>query len=354
MGNAKALISVYLIPAGGEVNYTPNPVTSRTTEAAYSMSLGVLSSRILRVAIIAATLTLQSCTQPAAKVSPPPPPPPKPEKVTKEVEILVSEDVPAYSDVAKALARKLGKRSHIRYLGANPVENMKMLSAVGSDENRQFVSIGLSASLAAKTLENRQVVFCQVFNYQDYNLLTPMHKGVSMVPSMHRIFATWKALAPRISDIGVISGPGLDDMMQMAKATAHKYGIRLHHRVVNSDKEYRYIYKEMADTVQGYWLIPDNRVLSGNILRDVLTFSVRNNKPAAVFSEELLDFGGLFSATSDPEDIAQEVLLRLDRAQDTEEVPGPDIVFLDKSVLRINAMMAHRLNLRVPPQYRTY
>ncbi|MEO8332923.1 MAG: ABC transporter substrate binding protein [Gallionella sp.] len=271
-----------------------------------------------------------------------------------QVVILVSEDIPAYSEVAKALAKRLGQRGSVRYLSESQVENIKMLSEYKNDEHKQFVSIGLNASAAAKSLTNRQVVFCQVFNYQDYGLLSAKHKGVSMMPSMSKTFSTWRALAPNTTDIGVISGPGFEDMIQTAKATAKSFGIILHHEMVNSDKEFQYAYKQMAGKVQGYWLLPDNRVLSGNILRDVMTFSVHNSKQVAVFSEELLNLGGLFSTISDDQDIAQQVLNRLEQAQNKETIPGPDIVYLDDMNLRINSVMAQRFDLTIPEQYRKY
>jgi len=306
-----------------------------------------------RLMIVTVALLLQSCAQPKPKELPVAiAPPPKPAQM--EVVILVSENIPAYNKVAKALAKQLGTRGSIRYLGSSPFENIKTLAAYKDDEHKQFVSIGLNASVAAKTLADRQVVFCQVFNYQDSELLTGKHKGVSMMPSMPKTFGAWRALAPDITDIGVISGPGLEDMMQTARAAARSYGITLHHEVVNSDKEYQYAYKEMADKVQGYWLLPDNRVLSGNILNDVMTFSVRNSKLVEVFSEELLDLGGIFSSASEPQDIAQQVLDRLEQAQHKETIPGPDIVYLDKATLRINAVMAQRLSLEIPQQYKKY
>ncbi len=310
-----------------------------------------------RLVIFAAALLLQSCA-PLKREEPPAPPPPvvkaEPKRSTMEVVILVSEDTPAYSKVAKALARQLGQRSSIRYLGGSQLENIKMLEAYKNDERKQFVSIGLSASVAAKSLNNRQVIFCQVFNYQDYGLLSPKHKGVSMIPSMSKTFATWRALAPDTTDVGVISGPGFESLIQVASAAAKGQGITLHYEVVNSDKEYQYAYKQMADQVQGYWLLPDNRVLSENVLRDVMTFSVRNSKQVVVFNDELLNLGGLFSVTSDYRNIVQQVLDRLDRAQGKEDVPGPDIVYLDRAILRINPVMAQRLNLEIPEHYKKY
>ncbi len=279
---------------------------------------------------------------------------PVPRPVGKDVVILVSENAPAYSNVAKALARQLGRRGSILYLNGSQMENIRSLAVYKNEEHKQFVSIGLNAALAAKTLTNRQVVFCQVFNYQDYGLLSDRHKGVSMLPSLAETFSTWRALAPHTTDIGIITGPGFDELIQTARAAAKVYGFTLHHEAVSSDKGFQYAYKKMSKQVQGYWLIPDNRVLSGNILRDVMTFSIRNSKQVAVFSEELLNLGGLFSVTSDPQNIAHQVLYRLDQAQNVDTLPGSDIVYLDKSLLHINAVMVQRLNLNVPALYRKY
>ncbi len=313
----------------------------------------LMHSRVFLIVLV--LLALHGCAQPVQKeVAAPETPAPAPVKPAMQVVVLVSEDTPAYSDVANALARQLGKRGSIRYLSGHQVDDLKMVGAYSNDEHKQIVSIGLNASVAAKRLGNRQVVFCQVFNYQDYALLSTRHKGVSMTPSLRKTFITWRALSPRITDIGVISGPGFDDLMQTAKAEARNHGINLHHVVVNSDKEYLYAHKQMAGKVQGYWLLPDNRVLSGLVLRDVMTFSVRNSKQVAVFNDELLKLGGLFSVTTDPQDIAQQVLERLEQAQNADAMPGPDIVYPDKFNLRINAVMAQRLDLAIPGVLKKY
>ncbi len=301
---------------------------------------------------IAAAIILQGCATRAP--APPTAPVEKPAPVKAappNVAILVSENVPAYSLVATALSRELGRRATIRYMRANPADNAKFVAGYKSSEHTQFVSIGLSASLAARQLAEQQVVFCQVFNYQNYDLVTDTHKGVSVLPSLAKTFAVWHELAPDTTDVGVISGPGLDDMIQAARAAAKANGITLHYEIVKSDKEYQFAYKQMADAVQGYWLLPDNRVLSESVLRDVMTFSVRNSKQVAVFSDELLSLGGLFSTASDYEDIAQRVLERLNAARNEDTMPGPDIIYPDKVVLRVNTVMARRLNLKVPEMY---
>lgn len=312
-----------------------------------------------RAIVILTILTLQGCAQPQGAPAIPEPD----QKATSpviaakktssmQVAILASENIPAYSNVAMALAKQLGRRGNIYYLSDSQLENLKTIAKFKNEDRIQVVSIGLNASIAAKALTNRQVVFCQVFNHQDYSLITPMHKGVSMLPSLPKTFNAWRALSPATTDIGIISGPGFDDLIQTAKAAAKAYGFTLHHITVSSDKEYQYAYKNLSKKVQGYWLLPDNRVLSENILRDIMTFSVRNSKQVAVFSDELLKLGGLFSIGSDYQDIARHVFDRLEQALSAEAIPGPDIVYLEKLNLRINPAMAKNLGLKIPAQYR--
>ncbi len=313
-----------------------------------------------RVIAILASLPLHGCAQPPqSDVTIPEPKEAAPVHVAKkilppQVVILVSEDIPAYSGVANALSKLLGKRATVQYLSTSQLANIKTVSVLKDEEHTQIVSIGLNAAIAAKTLTNKQVVFCQVYNYQDYALLSPKHKGVSMMPSFGKTFSTWRMLSQNAIDIGVISGPGFDEVMQTAKIAARFQGFRLHHETVNSDKEYQYAYKKMSKTVQGYWLLPDNRVLSENILRDIMTYSVRNSKQVAVFSEELLKLGGLFSVQSNYRDIAQQVLDRLEQAQLKDTIPGQDIVYLEQLELRINSVMAKHLDIAIPKQYRKY
>lgn len=271
-----------------------------------------------------------------------------------QVEILVSEDIPAYAEVAKELVKLLGKRSSINYLTPQRVSNLKIINKLNNKEHTQFVSIGLNAAIASKSLNNRQLIFCQVFNYQDYALITSRHKGVSMLPSLHQTFSTWRGLSPKTTDIGVISGPGMNDVLASAKIAAKHYGITLHHETVKSDKEFQYAYKKMSTRVQGYWLLPDNRVLSKNTLHDIMNFSVRNSKQVAVFSEELLKLGGLISMSSDHHDIARQVYERLEQAQTKEAIPGSDIVYPEKLNLRVNSVMAANLGLEIPAQYRKF
>lgn len=262
--------------------------------------------------------------------------------------ILVSQPIAPYTEVARRLKQRLGERATVYNL--QEVQNGDYHAG---DVPLQLVTIGLDATRITEHLHHQQV-FCQVFNYTGSGLTGPHSKGVSMIPASGKIFEAWKALSPELRDVAVISGPGQEALLEPAEKAAGQQGIALHSLTVRSDKEYLYIYKQMAKQVQGYWLIPDNRVLSVETLRDIMNFSVRNGKQVVVFNDELLDLGGLLSASSSYDDITDKVLLRLEQAEGHDEIPGPELLPLDEALLTINEVMARRLNISIPPQYKEY
>ncbi|HEY0720036.1 MAG TPA: ABC transporter substrate binding protein [Gammaproteobacteria bacterium] len=268
--------------------------------------------------------------------------------------ILVSSDIPAYREVANAIATRLGARAKSWYLKGYRELDARTLAEIDQSSRSQVVAVGLDAAIAAKGLEGRQVIFSQVFNYSENHLAAANYKGVAMLPSFEKSFAIWKSISPALKQVAIITGPGLEDYVRLARAAAKAKGITLLHRVVGSDKELLVVSKSVADSVQGYWIWPDNRVLSGIVLREVLTFGARRGKEVAVFNDDLLDLGGLLSFTTNNHDIAAKVIERLERAEHKTQIPGPVIVPLDETVVHINPVMVKRFGLIVPEQYRKY
>lgn len=307
---------------------------------------------------------LISCSLQQQKEEPPVLPvataPEKPRIVPKrpalpiDVAILVSSDIPAYREVADALVGKLGGRARSWYLPGERQANAKVLAEVAQSQRPQVVAIGLDAAIGAKQLTDRQVIFCQVFNYQEHKLPSEAFKGVGMLPSFEKSLEAWKAISPELKTIAVITGPGLAQDVRKATAVAKAKGITLLHRQVTSDKELQVVFKSIANKVDGYWLWPDNRVLSGVVMREVMTFSARNGEQVLVFNDELLALGGLLSVTSDHHDIADKVIQRLEKAQGQSKIPGEVIESLDEAKIRINPVMVKRFDLTVPAQYRKY
>lgn len=293
---------------------------------------------------------------PLPVVTPQPVPTPSPRKVKKRpapppppLLILVSEALPAYQQVADELVKQFPKRSTVVQLSTRRAERKQITALLKKPGYQQYVAIGLAAAKEARAVVDKEdeVIFCQVFNYQDHQLVGPRYKGVGALPGTATMFARWRELSPTLKSVAVISGPGLEAEIEKAISQAAKHGIALQHEVVNTDKELLFAYKQMATSVQGLWLLPDNRVLSGRTIKELMSFSVRNAKQVAVFSDSILRLGGLLSVTTRPEEIAAKVAQRLRKAHEEKGVPGPVLLLLEDGDIQVNAIVARRYN----PEY---
>lgn len=271
-----------------------------------------------------------------------------------KVAVLLSADIPAYQGIATRLKSEMGGRVTVHNLRNTELGAHQAMLAIKSSKVQQVVAVGLHAARAARRLTGQQVVFCQVFNYQDHDLISSTMKGVSLVPSMQQQFVAWRSLDPDLRKVAVITGNNQDQIIAQARATATQYGIHISHHQVTSDKEALYTFKQIAHTVQGLWLLPDNRVLSRRVLRELLTFSIKNGKQVVVFNPQMLKLGALMSVSSSVEDIVRRVLERLAAGEAKPEIPGPEVMPLQSVKININAKVAQGLGLSVPASLRQY
>lgn len=275
-----------------------------------------------------------------------PSPPVTPPAPAPGLIVLLSDGTPAFAGVQREITKKYPRKFATYTLGDEstyPALRKKIESA-----NDVVVAVGLPAAQVARGLSGKKVIFCQVFNYEEAELVTPWMKGVAATAPVSEQFRIWKTLSPRLTRIGVITGKDLQELMEKAQAAARENKIRLDHVEARSDKETLYAYKQFSSKIQGLWLVPDNRVLSGDVIRDIMAYSVREGKQVAVFGQELLSLGGLISAETSSEDIAEQVLTRVRHAQETSSVPGAPVIPLTRTIIKINTVMAKRLNLKIP------
>jgi ABC-type uncharacterized transport system substrate-binding protein len=265
------------------------------------------------------------------------------------IAILISDRSPAFVGVQREIEKRYSQRIENYYLGSGETENSAVQKKIQSSDIPLVVSIGLPAARMARGLSGKRVVFCQVFNYEDTDLVTRWMKGVAAMPPVNEQFRVWKQLSPRLKKVGVITGKNLSGLMEEAQAAARENGLELIHVEARSDKETLYAYKQLVPKIQGLWLVPDNRVLSREVIRDVMAHSVRAGKQVAVFSHQLLALGGLLSAESSYADIAEQVLERVKLMHGNTDVP---VIPLTKATIRINTVMAKRLNLALPKTLR--
>lgn len=270
-------------------------------------------------------------------------------KPSPGIAILLSDRSPDFVGVQREIEKRYSQKIENYFLGHNEAAYSAVQEKIQSSDISQIIAIGLPAAQVARGLSDKRVVFCQVFNYEDMGLVTSWMKGVAATAPVNEQFRVWKQLSPQLKRVGAISGRNLRGLIGEARMAARENGLELIHVEVRSDKEALFAYKQLIPKIQGLWLVPDNRVLSGDVIRDMMARSVREEKQVAVFSHQLLALGGLLSAESSYADIAEQVLERAEQMQNDTDT---SITPLTTATIRINTVMAKRLNLTLPKTLR--
>jgi ABC-type uncharacterized transport system substrate-binding protein len=79
----------------------------------------------------------------------------------------------------------------------------------------------------------------------------------------------------------------------------------------------------MAQNIDGFWLFPDNRILSTRSIQKILQTARRGQIAVAVPNESMLDLGATVSISTEAEDIAETIarIIRKIQIDGLESVP---------------------------------
>jgi ABC-type uncharacterized transport system substrate-binding protein len=252
--------------------------------------------------------------EPTVQVPTPPVAPP--------IAIVLTSSQPAYLDVASELAGYF--ENHTVYdLSNESLPPVAVLRSINDSEASAVVAVGLRAAQSAVSLAERPVVFSQVFNYQQHDLLGENSRGVAAIAPMEAQLSAWKQVSPDLRRIGIIIGEGHDELLQSAQRAADKHAVELDIRIAHSDQETLFLFRRMLAEIDGFWLLPDNRVLSTRVLTEMLEDARRYNVAVAVPSDSMLQIGAGVAISTVAADIAKSIaaVLRRIHAGDMKQVP---------------------------------
>lgn len=244
---------------------------------------------------------------PIAPASSDPPPASTAELPTDKIAIVLSDRTPAFENVATELGRLVD--DHLLYnLSDKSLAPPEVFGRIAELQAKVVIAIGLVATREAILRSSVPVVFCQVFNISASQDTTVPVRGVTSTPPLSEQIAAWKQINPELKVVGAILGPGHESLIAEAQQAAADHDVIFHHRLASSDRETLFTFHRMAPGLDGFWLFPDNRVLSVGILQDMLAYAARHDVDIAVFNHALLDMGATLSATTVDADVAATTL----------------------------------------------
>ena len=241
------------------------------------------------------------------------------------VAVVMSDDTPPYQGIVTQMTKWMEGRDYALYnLDGNLADAEQILSRIADRNTTAIVAVGLRAALLTSQHSSKPVIFCQVFNYEANGLLSDKTKGVASIPPLANQLELWREVNPEMHSVGAILGEGHDDLIQEATKVSAARDIEFHHRRASSDKEALYQFKRLAPAIDGFWLFPDNRILSGPVIGEILSYALRHRVQVTVFTPTLLSHGAYMSAESSDADIALTILSILDQvgADRFDDVPS--------------------------------
>ena len=251
-------------------------------------------------------LAVSACTQ----LQPfDPPPPERPHK--DAVAIVVSSNAPAYLSVARALAGRLD-RDYLRYSLDN-ADAAVIREIIKREDHQEVIAIGRAAARAVQAIGPDRVIYCQVFYDQD--LRQQGFRGVAAIPTFAMQLDHWMRLEPDLKRVGVVVSANSRGLVEELSAAANAYGLDVHHEEVTSDKQALFVYQRLIPDIDGFLFLPDTTVLSPSVIRRMMRYGVKHDISMLVYSPMMFELGGSVLVTSEPTDVAEQIMALLDPVQ---------------------------------------
>ena len=263
----------------------------------------------------------------------------------RDIAVLFN-NAPGYAEVAAELKSLLPERIYrLTMVDVDAEDSDSRLGTLRGKPGLFVVAIGLPAARMARDRLNAPIVFSQVFNYQELFVQGRAIRGVTAMPPLALHARNWKKLDPGLQQIGLIVSSRHADLVREAEDAAAAAGVKIRHELSDSDRETLYVFKRLVPQIDGLWLVPDDRILSPGVLREMLGYAASHGVQVCVFSDTLLGWGALMSASPSSRDIARTVRRVLEHmiAGNADTVPA--LTPLSEVVVRVNERVAGRLGL---------
>ncbi len=265
-------------------------------------------------------------TEPVEIPKPPPLPP---------VAIVLTGGQAAYADVAAELVRHF-EENVVYDLSDKSLPPVSVFRSINDSESTAVLAIGLDAAQSSVSMSDIPVVFSQVFNHQDYDLVNGKSRGVAALAPLSAQLKIWKKIDPTLTRVGLIIGDGHDDLLAEAEVAAAELDLELHVKIANSDQETLYLFRRMVRDIEGFWMFPDNRILSARVLKQMLDEANHLQVPVVVPNEFMLSMGAAISISTVASDIAETIVGIVRRIQAGEIDKVPPITRLSEIQVKTN------------------
>jgi putative tryptophan/tyrosine transport system substrate-binding protein len=271
-----------------------------------------------------------------------------------QVAVITSADVDAYKDALRGFKRVLRHQIVAEYdMEGNLETGKQMLADIQSKIKPDLIlAIGPWAfQVTAAQATNMPVVYAMVLNPS--SLLPAGVKnvtGASMNVPVENTIRLFKQLGPQIRRVGVLSNRAKTGyLVKRAMQVGREQGLEIVDREIRSPKEAIQALDALQDEIHALWILPDEIVLTPEVVQYMVLFSYRKKIPLIGLSERQAQMGALVSLSfASSEDIgrqAAELANSILEGQPPDRLP---FTMARQVKLTVNLKAAEKLGIEIP------
>ena len=271
-----------------------------------------------------------------------------------KVAVIISADVEAYKDALRGFKRVLRHQIVAEYdMEGNLETGKQMLADIQSKIKPDLIlAIGPWASqLTAAQGTTIPVVYAMVLNPS--SLLPAGVKnvtGASMNVPVENTIRLFKQLGPQIRRVGVLFNRAKTGyLVKRAIQVGREQGLEIVDREIRSPKEAIQALDAFQDEIHALWILPDEFVLTPEVVQYMVLFSYRKKIPLIGLSERQAQMGALLSLSfGSSEDIgrqAGELANSILEGQPPDRLP---FTMARQVKLTVNLKAAEKLGIEIP------
>ncbi|HEY6367918.1 MAG TPA: ABC transporter substrate-binding protein [Candidatus Binatia bacterium] len=271
-----------------------------------------------------------------------------------EVAVITSADVDAYKGALQGFKRVLRHQVVAEYdMEGNLETGKKILADIQSKIKPNLIlAIGPWAfQVTATQGTNIPVVYAMVLNPP--SLMPTGVKnitGASMNVPVETSIRLFKQLGSQIRRVGVVfSRSKTGYLVRRATQVGREQGVEIIEREINSPKEAIQALDSWQDDLHALWILPDEIVLTPEVVQYMVLFSYRRKIPLIGLSERQAQMGALLSLSfGSSEDIgrqAGELANNILEGQPPDRLP---FTMARQVKLTVNLKAAEKLGIEIP------
>lgn len=225
-----------------------------------------------------------------------------------EVVVVISDELGPYEDPVKPFSEALGMPVQTINLHGREIEADVEFAALRQTNPKVIFALGAKAAYAARfRLPSTPMVYAQVLDPGRYGIPGNQVTGVRAVVPAVTYLSQVVSFFPEVRKVGVIRGSSMDNLDEEAlRQAANEVGLTVELRKVDSPRELRQAFNELAELTDAVWMSPERDVLTPDAFRTAVEEMRRRQKPLLADTANMVSAGAAFAVTPDPEGVGRQ------------------------------------------------